>query len=91
MSNTKLKAGHFFFHSCYYLKISLIYKKFLKYERTLLWLKNRNGKNLKIKYQQRGTKLKYSIVKKAILPKILFSATSPSKILLLESLFTCFE
>ena len=53
--------------------------------RTLL-LKNRNAKILKIKYQQRGVKLKSSIGKKAILHKRLFSATLPSKILLLESI-----
>ena len=38
----------------------LIYNKFLKQKRTLLWLRNPNAKNLKIRYQQKGVKLKCS-------------------------------
>ena len=37
----------------------------------MLWLKIRNAKNLKVKYQQSAVKLKFSIGKKTILHKIL--------------------
>ena len=53
---------------------------------------NCNAKSLKIKYQQRGVKLKYSIAKKAILHKRLFFVTFSKKILLLlESILTYFH
>ena len=42
---------------------------------------NRDAKILKIKYQQRAVKLRCLIDNKAIVHKILFSATLPKKIL----------
>ena len=38
----------------HYLKVSLVCSKFFTQKRTLLWQRNQNAKNLKIKFQQRG-------------------------------------
>ena len=48
--------------------------------------KDRNAKNLKIKFQQRGVRLKCSINKRTIL--LQFFATFSNKILLLDFIFT---
>ena len=64
--------------------VSMITWKMKK--RTCFGQRNPNGKYLKIKYQQRGVKLKFPVDKKAILHKRLFSTTLPNKILLLESI-----
>ena len=78
---SKHKASQYLvlFNIRYYLKISLIYSKFLKQRKSL-------AKNLKIKFQQKRVKLKCSIDERTIL--LQFFATFSSKILLLECIFT---
>ena len=61
----KFRAGQ-----CFFISYPLPFENLnviKKWKRTLLWLKNENAENLKIKYQQRGVKLKWSIAKNAIL------------------------
>ena len=69
----KLRVGQYLllFDMSYYLKISLICSKFLILKRTLLWRK-KNAKNLKIKFQQRRVKPKYSIDEKPELLPIIY-------------------
>ena len=87
----KVKADLFF------ILYSLLFKTFtdlqqiLEIKKTLVWLKSQNATNLKTEYQQRGIKLRCSIDKKAILNKRLFSATLPTKLFLLEIIFTYFQ
>ena len=74
---TSLKSG--LVNTCSYsISITLPFKnftlgsKFLKQKRTLLWQKNRNAKNLKIKFQQRRGKPKCSLDKNTEILPILY-------------------
>ena len=79
----------FLFHSRWYSKNLTDLQQILEIKGTSYWLKYQNPKNLRIKYQERVANLKCSINKKALLHRRLFSATLPTKILLLlESIFT---
>ena len=79
----------FVFDIRFYLKILQICSKFLKQRKLFFGNITEMLKNLKIKFQQRGGKLKYSIDKKAIL--LQFIVTFSNKILLSECILPIYN